>query len=469
MILRHVLKRQKQRWLQFSLRFLLLLMALAAVGCWWFLRPESEDLVLVEGALKVRQQYRMGKDDEHIRSGRWLLLGRDGRVRAKGRYSADRPHAWWTAYHEDGNKAIQGRCSRGARIGQWQSWYSTGQIQTQWECERGPLPRWYERTIEVGLSSRAGAVRAWWPNGQVRFEGQYADDKEDGVWTYYDRAGRKTAKGPYCGGLRHGMWTLWDGPEGRQRAEAYSFGRPVRDLDGVLEKAIENLSSGDLVAKLAAAQALERLAPFSVTRLVEVLESSDTSTRLLAVRALGRIGEDAMAELPRVERLLTDPDTRVRLHAHLAVLLIDRQGSRNRYASLSQMLDQCDVRTIIDALGRLIPLAHPCRQAAYDRLIEVAANTDANLRDEALERLAQLDLDGLPLLEESLDHRNAAIRSAALDVVIRQRHGLPYTYVPSKGYTVALLERATKDFDPKIRDRAKEAMPKPMRMGGGFF
>lgn len=263
--------------------------------------------------------------------------------------------------------------------------------------------------------------------------------------------------------------TLWDGPEGTPRTAAYSFGRPVRDLDGALGKAIADLSSGDLAAKLAAAQTLERLAPFSVTRLVEVLESSDTSTRLLAVRALGRIGEDAMAELPRVERLLTDKDTRVRLHAHLAVLLIDRQGSRARYATLTDMLEQCDVRTMIDALGRIIPVAHPCRQAAYDRLIELAANADLGSRDEALERLAQLDLEGLPLLEESLDHQNAAIRSAALDVVIRVRHGLPYAYSPSRGYTVTLLEKATKDSDPNIRDRAEEAMPKPVRMGGGFF
>jgi len=63
-------------------------MALAAVGCWWFLRPESDDLVLAGGALKVRQRYRIGRDDERVRSGRWLLLDPDDRVRAKGRYAA---------------------------------------------------------------------------------------------------------------------------------------------------------------------------------------------------------------------------------------------------------------------------------------------------------------------------------------------------------------------------------------------
>jgi len=138
---------------------------LAAVGCWWVLEPESEDLALACGAFKVRQQYRMG-EDESIRSGRWLLLDREDRVRAKGRYAANRPHGWWTVYHENGGKALQGRCSGGSKVGTWKSWYPTGQIQARWRCERGQQPAWESRTTEVGPSIRTGPVQAWWPNGQ---------------------------------------------------------------------------------------------------------------------------------------------------------------------------------------------------------------------------------------------------------------------------------------------------------------
>jgi len=467
MILRRILRRRRRRWLQFSLRFLLLLITLAAVGCWWFLRPESQDLPLAGGAMKVRQQYRMGAGDKRIRSGRWLLLDPDDRVRAKGRYAADRPHGWWTVYHENGGKALQGRCSRGARIGTWKSWYPTGQIQAQWECERGQQPKWDSRTTEIGPSLRSGPVRVWWPNGQLRFEGQYVDDEEDGDWTYYDREGRKTAEGPYRRGCRHGIWSLWDKPGGKPRRVAFAFGGPVKDLEKALAKATTDLSDGDLAAKLAAARSLERLAPFSVRELIGILSSEDSSTRLLAVRTLGRLGEEAVDALPHVERLLADKERRVRLHAHLAALLIDRQHSRDRYASFSGVLDQCDVRTVIDALGRIIPAEHPSRPAVYQRLIELAAGDDGKLREDALERLAQLDLSGLPMLEESLDDRDVAVRSAALDVVIRVRRDLPYAYSESDDYTVTLLEKASKDSDPKIRERALEAMPK--RFGGGMF
>jgi len=467
MILRRILKRRRRRWLQFSLRFMLLVITLAAVGCWWFLRPESEDLVLAGGAMKVRQQYRLGEGDKRIRSGRWLLLAPDDRVRAKGRYAADRPHGWWTVYHGNGAKALQGRCSRGARIGTWKAWYPSGQIQAQWECERGQQPKWDSRTTEIGPSIREGPVRAWWPNGQLRFEGQYAKDEEDGTWVYYDREGNKKAEGPYRRGRRHGYWTFWDEPNGKPRRVPFAFGGPVPELEKALAEATTDLSDGDLAAKLAAARSLERLAPFSVRGLIGVLSSEDGETRLLAVRTLGRIGEEAAKALSHVERLLPDDDPRVRLHAHLAALLIDRQHSRDRYASFSQMLDQCDVRIVIDALGRIIPAEHPSRLAAYQRLIELAAGDDGRLREDALERLAHLDLSGLPMLEESLDDRDVAVRSAALDVVIRVRSDLPYAYSESKDYTVTLLEKASKDSDTKIRERALEAMPK--RFGGGMF
>lgn len=466
MILRRILKRRRRRWLQFSLRFLLLVMALAAVGCWWFLRPESEDLVLAGGAMKVRQQYRMGRDDEQIRSGRWLLLDRDDRLRAKGRYAADRPHGWWTVYHENGGKAIQGRCSRGAKIGTWKSWYPTGQIQAQWECERGQQPKWDDRTTEVGPSIRTGPVRVWWPNGHVRFEGQYADDEENSDWIFYDREGRKTAEGPYRRGCRHGIWSLWDKPGGKPRRVAYAFGRPVPDLEQTLAKAFTDLSDGDLAEKLAAAQSLERLAPFSIKKLSEALGSKNASTRLLAVRTLGRLGEEATEALPQVQRLVSDGDLRVRLHAHLALLFVDREHGHDRYDSLSEVLDQCDVRTVIDTLGRILPAEHPCRPEAYDRLIKLAADDDVELREDALERLAQLDLSGLPLLEESLDDQDVNVRSVALDVVILVRRDLPYAYNEPDDYTVTLLEKASKDPDPEIRERAREAMPK---LAGGMF
>jgi HEAT repeat protein len=300
----------------------------------------------------------------------------------------------------------------------------------------------------------------------LRFEGQYANDEEDGTWTYYDREGRKTAEGPYRRGRRHGSWTFWDGPDGKPRRLAFAFGRPLPDLEKALAKATADLSHGNLAEKLAAAQSLERMAPFSVKGLIQALSSKVTSTRLLAVRTLGRLGEEAMEVLPQVERLQADEDHRVRLQAHLAALLIDRQQSRNRYASFSEMLDQCEVRTVIDALGRIIPAAHPCRPDAYRRLIELAAAEDTSLREDVLERLARLDRSGLPLLEESLDDQQVAVRSAALDVVILLRRDLPYAYNESHDHTVRLLEKASKDSDPKIRDRAREAMP---RLGGGIF
>ena len=55
-----------------------------------------------------------------------------------------------------------------------------------------------------------GVYRAYYPNGQLKIEGNYKDGKEDGFWTVWYENGKKKAEGNYKNGDQVGKWTIYN-------------------------------------------------------------------------------------------------------------------------------------------------------------------------------------------------------------------------------------------------------------------
>ena len=69
---------------------------------------------------------------------------------------------------------FRGQYRFGERHGQWMSFYPNGEA-------------WSEMHYDKGL--REGPNLAYFENGKMRYQGFYKNDKQDSVWCYYDSIG----------------------------------------------------------------------------------------------------------------------------------------------------------------------------------------------------------------------------------------------------------------------------------------
>jgi len=86
-------------------------------------------------------------------------------------------------YYDDGALKIVGDLDdEGERNGLWVSYYETG-------------IKWSESYYINGLKS--GHSITFFPNGKVRYVGEYLDDKKTGTWTFYDEEGNEVQQETY--------------------------------------------------------------------------------------------------------------------------------------------------------------------------------------------------------------------------------------------------------------------------------
>jgi antitoxin component YwqK of YwqJK toxin-antitoxin module len=77
-------------------------------------------------------------------------------------------------YHENGVVEKKGMSIGGKRHGTWESFYPTGY-------------KWSIVNYRKGL--KWGETMNFYPNGMMKWQGQYANDERVGLWIFYDTTG----------------------------------------------------------------------------------------------------------------------------------------------------------------------------------------------------------------------------------------------------------------------------------------
>lgn len=77
-------------------------------------------------------------------------------------------------YYPQGQKRIEGEYADGLREGQWMYWYDNGNI-------------WSQAHYKAGI--RHGRSTVWFENGQKYFEGRYRHGERVGRWRFWDDDG----------------------------------------------------------------------------------------------------------------------------------------------------------------------------------------------------------------------------------------------------------------------------------------
>jgi len=72
---------------------------------------------------------------------------------------------------------------------------------------------WLECTLatytQEGDPVKHGVWTSWYPHGQRKLEGEYANDVPTGEFTWWHQNGQKSLKAAYRSGKKHGTWTWW--------------------------------------------------------------------------------------------------------------------------------------------------------------------------------------------------------------------------------------------------------------------
>ncbi len=182
--------------------------------------------------------------------GPWTDWFPDGSVDAETAFTAGRPSGTWRLFYPDGSLASEGGYQDGARFGEWLFWRADGvqSVRANFDTLGRPDGDWtlnFEADDEVGAQyqvvpyrsgvihgvakafwsdgdvpisevawnndAKQGAFVEWFMDGSVRFRGQYANDREHGVFEGFHPNGADHSHREYTYGTRVGTWTFWWG------------------------------------------------------------------------------------------------------------------------------------------------------------------------------------------------------------------------------------------------------------------
>lgn len=214
------------------------------------------------------------------------------------------------------------------------------------------------------------------------------------------------------------------------------------------------VAHSDLAVRSLAGDVLARLGAAAVGALRPALADADPDVRKFAVDLLARLPAGPLA--PEIAALLEDPDANVRLAAvdALAALgagpYVDRLIGRYR----AEPLMRPNVLAALGACGT---------PAATALVLDALTDPDGLVRLAAVDALAGLDVDALPLFERALARVDGPARAVVLDALVRWADGHPDAALPGdvEGDLLAMLD----DPDPAYRQSAARGL---RRVGGGL-
>jgi antitoxin component YwqK of YwqJK toxin-antitoxin module len=493
-------KSNRYRWLrylyQFSLRTLLVAMTAAAIGCWWFLQPDSTDEELAGKQLVLRRQVRtIGADQAaelgivaddngmaQTNDGYWRLVDERGTLLVDGRYAKHHQHGDWTIYHANGALAVKGTVIGGRRSRLWQSWDEQGRLRSETTYKilhrRRTSPRaWvaspsrdqyldsFDAMGEV-VSVRHGPARVWHTSGRLKMEGQYSEDRRSGLWSTFDPSGGLIERGAYQEDRRTGDWLVRDPASGKASPVTYVHGLRKEEHTRRLARLRADLASGEIGRQIAATAGLPELGEAGMAALMEAVQSSSDRRRLFALRALVRQREPLAALLPTIEPLAHHPDPSLSRWAELALYIHEPARRKELFPRLLETIaGHRDVNVRFESLGLICEVEDERQNELFAALLRQLAKQELS-DDRSLYNLPPLVLEynlDLPrLLGAAIRSPDPEVRWGAVmvtDEVVRL--GVPnwvnYGYVWSIPNDLEkILAAAKSDPDTRVRKEAKK-------------
>jgi hypothetical protein len=377
---------------QFSLRTLLLATAAAALFCNWYFQPKYHEEELAEKELRLRRQMKMSSGQpgkvmtvseirilpEMINHGNWSLLDSDEFTLTRGRFIENQATGDWAAWYPTGGKAAAGKMQHGVKVGRWRTWYEDGTLASDVTFADRPTTR--EEPFEsipaqwvgggrapdyivvsphlVYSSSREGPSKTWHANGNLKHEGHFASNRQDGIWMFYDERGRVTETGPFRAGKRHGEWTLTRSvSEGRPpQTVRYIDGRTEAELNDLLARLRPLLASDSRRERYAALIDLADIGEGSSPLLLDRLERGDAREQAAIVGMVPRMPSGTHLLLPRVRELLASDDPKVAHQARLTLFQLTAESRDELFEPL--MAEALAAPTLGQCLEELVVLYH---------------------------------------------------------------------------------------------------------------
>ena len=177
------------------------------------------------------------KDQNNLKQGRWYVFYQNGNVKQEGNYQDDKKNGYFKEFTESGdlisvnkyiNDVLQEEAEEIAKLDVQNEYYPDGKIKVRATYRNG-LPEGVRRDYtpegEIEKSSiykngvmigegivkedgaREGHWKEYYPDGSLKAEGDYKDDKPVGEWKYFYQDGKLEQKGKYsAAGKLTGIW-----------------------------------------------------------------------------------------------------------------------------------------------------------------------------------------------------------------------------------------------------------------------
>jgi uncharacterized protein len=179
-------------------------------------------------------------DDKGRKTGSWIWYDDEGRVQSTGDYLLDLKEGEWQFFHPNGQTLQEGSFQEGKLNGSWVWYYPNGEIHRKEFYRRGKEDGLFQewdasgKLISVGLyesgykqekwvvdvsdhkeegyyldNERQGTWMHSYPNGSIRFNGEFQSGLPEGKHTYRHPDGLLWKVERYSGGVKNGKWLIY--------------------------------------------------------------------------------------------------------------------------------------------------------------------------------------------------------------------------------------------------------------------
>jgi antitoxin component YwqK of YwqJK toxin-antitoxin module len=188
-------------------------------------------------------------------NGTWTISDSKQRKVAEWHYLAGARHGTWTYWYLTGSTMRAVEYRSGLLHGELKEWDESGKVlrvdqfvqgrrvgtrvehfKNQQKKSEGTFlfaqmipdgpDDWWNLSVapfkQHGDDQKHGILREWYPNGQVRLQGEYESDqpKSNTMWSWWYANGQKAVEGMFAGGEKHGRWIWWH-ENGQKKVEGY--------------------------------------------------------------------------------------------------------------------------------------------------------------------------------------------------------------------------------------------------------